>query len=246
MDDATLIRRLGRLEAAEGDLARERAIEAVPARLRAMRSGGTSRLARLSPRLVAALAALCIALAAFTLLTPPGQAFTSWVGDRLGFGQPGEHPSLRQLRHKWTQGTSAEGQPAHVLVVGPGEEIFSLSGRASMAVSSIEASLNGAPVHVELVPIPTEFVQRFRLGQPLKFFVAFLEGKLRGGTLIVTARDSSGKVLSRRGLRAPDVVASQVWACEMAHRILREGLEKRRNALKNIRASCRGVDLNEP
>ncbi len=264
MDDATLIRRLAGLRPPEPDLARERAAAAVPLRVRAMRPDGRRGSARLSPRLAAAFATLLVALTALTLFTPPGQAFTSWVGDRLGFGQPGEHPSLRQLRHKWTRGTSAEGQPAHVLAVGPaphggryefitywprqpkgksqgrwllgkpcfeldltqersslgsgcgvlpegpymtmglggnsfpGDQLLALHGRVSPDVASVEARLNGASVPVEVVPIPARFVRRFRLGQPFSFFVAFLVGKLHGGKLVATARDSSGAMLARR------------------------------------------------
>ncbi|MGH2974651.1 MAG: hypothetical protein ACRDLL_07275 [Solirubrobacterales bacterium] len=62
--------------------------------------------------------AFCIALAAAALFTPPGQAVTSWVRDRLGVGRPGEHPTLRQLRAFSSAETAAEGQPAYVLVRG--------------------------------------------------------------------------------------------------------------------------------
>lgn len=126
MDDRTLIALLGGLEPPNLELSRERAITNIPARLPSaetakkrpedafLRSRGLGRL-----RWGAATLALCLTLASFSLLTPPGQAVTSWVGERLGFGEPGGRPTLRQLRAGWTKGTVAEGQPAHVLVVGP-------------------------------------------------------------------------------------------------------------------------------
>jgi hypothetical protein len=61
---------------------------------------------------------LLLALATAARFTPPGQAFTAWVGDGLGFGRPGQHPTLRQLRHFAVGETAAAGQPAYVLVRG--------------------------------------------------------------------------------------------------------------------------------
>jgi hypothetical protein len=259
--------------------------------------------------------AACLALACFGAFTSPGRAMTSWVGDRLGFGQPGGHPSLRQLRAGWTRGTSAEGQPAYVLAVGPvprdgkangggryelitywpqqprdsrgggrwelgkpcfeldltqarssyggscgvlpegpdlfvsgvagnaapGDELFSVIGQAGDAVASVHADLNGNRIPIELVPIPANYVERFHLGRTFKFFVGFLEGRLRGGTITVAALDASGKVLARRRLEAPNVVAAQRANCKWAHEVLREGEISRKNALENLRASCVGL-----
>lgn len=122
MDETTLLGRLGALEPPDADLARERAIEAVPARVRAARSGEPRRRPRFWPRLVTAAAVALVALVAFSLLTvtAPGQAFTSWVGDRLGWGEPGGHPTLQSLRHHAMQETGGAGQPAYVLLRGPG------------------------------------------------------------------------------------------------------------------------------
>ncbi len=121
MDDAALIARLAALQPPGPELARRRAVGAVPLRLRAAAPGSapSRRHAAFSPRFALALAALCLALAAAALFTPPGQALTSWVGERFGFGHPGEHPTLRQLRHFATRGSGGEGQPAYVLVRGP-------------------------------------------------------------------------------------------------------------------------------
>lgn len=76
------------------------------------------RGAPLRARLVAAVAVI-LALVALSAFTAPGGAVAGWVGEQLGFGEPGGPPSLSQLRAKWTQGTGAEGQPAYVLLVGP-------------------------------------------------------------------------------------------------------------------------------
>lgn len=309
MDDLSLVLRLGALEPPEIELRREQAMRSVVTRLQTS-AVRRNRRTRLSPRLAAILVSASIAVAGFTLLTPPGQAITSWVGNRLGLGQPGGHPSLRQLRASWTQGTSAEGQPAYVLAVGPapgegryefitywphetkggrhggrwnlgepcfeveltqerssygsdcgvlpegpnlfvseggngmpGHESFFLSGRASAKVGAVEARVDGEPVDVETVPIPNEFVDRFRLGQPFSFFIAFLHHPPRdGGALTVIARGPTGKVLARHRSETPNFALVQRFACEQAHRVLREGIEKRRNALKNIRATCRASE----
>ena len=118
-ESATLIGRLEALAPPEPEPARRRAVESVPPRLRAGTANGRHRPIPARPRFVVALAAVCLALSAAALFTPPGHAFTSWVGDRLGFGHPGEHPTLRQLRHFAMQDSAAAGQPAYVLVRGP-------------------------------------------------------------------------------------------------------------------------------
>lgn len=317
MDDAQLIRRLAALEPPQIEAARERAAEAVPPRVAAVAEtakiipGGwfmRSREIR-GLRLAAAALAICLALTSFALFTQPGHAVTSWVGERLGFGQPGEPPSLRQLRAGWTKGTAAEGQPAYVLAVGPvpgggryefitywpeqpegvgrpgawkldgpcfeldltqmrssygegcgvlpegphlaalglggggmpGEELHHFAGRTSMAVEEIEAELGGRPLEAELVPIPAEFVERFRLERRFKFFIGFLEGAVRGGALTITARDGAGEVLARKRIEVIDRLAIRRSMCEEAKRILREGEMSRRNALRNMRAWCEGL-----
>ncbi len=118
MDERAVIERLGVLQAPRREESRRRAIESVPARLPSPPARGAGGSPRLSPRLVVAVAALLLALVAAARYTEPGQAFTSWVGDQLGFGHPGEHPSLQRLRHFATRESSAAGQPAYVLVRG--------------------------------------------------------------------------------------------------------------------------------
>jgi hypothetical protein len=125
MDDSTLIGRLAALAAPDLEGSRERAVTAMPGRVRAARSARARRRRRLAPRLAAAVIAICLALASLTLFTPPGRAVSSWVGDQLGFGKPGEHPTLRQLRHKLVYApsragrTNAAGQAAYVVARGP-------------------------------------------------------------------------------------------------------------------------------
>jgi hypothetical protein len=121
MDDQTLIGRLGALEAPDLDGTRGRALAAIPARARSLRAARSRRRRRLVPRVAAAAIVVAAALASLTLFTAPGQAVSSWVGGRLGFGKPGEHPTLRQLRHDWVgmSGSIAAGQPAYVLARGP-------------------------------------------------------------------------------------------------------------------------------
>jgi hypothetical protein len=263
MDETTLIGRLGALKPPDTDLARERAIETVPARVRAARSGKPCRPRRFSPRLVTAAASVLVALVAFSLLTAPGHAFTSWVGDRLGLGQPGGHPTLQSLRHHAMQGTSGAGQPAYVLLRGPGplgghyefityrtkpepgkefpangarcfqlefpeaRNLFSAgcglppassgllyggvggnsgpgtayqfaSGRVSDDVAAVDFEVDGRAIPVELRPIPTDLIERLHIRRPFRFFIAFLDGDLRSGTVTVTARDSAGHPVARR------------------------------------------------
>jgi len=125
MDDQTLAGRLAALQPPNLEQARERAVRGVPRLALAAETAKTlpggwfSRSRGIRGRHLAAALALGLALVSFSLFTSPGQAMTSWVGERLGFGRPGDPPSLRQLRAGWTKGTVAEGQPAHVLAVGP-------------------------------------------------------------------------------------------------------------------------------
>ncbi len=323
MNDEKLIARLGSLEPPSGELARERAVTNVPVRLAAIAETAKnlpeegflrSRGVRYG-RTAAAAAAICLVIAFFSLSTAPGRAVSNWVGERLGFGQPGSHPSLKQLRASWTRGTSAEGQPAYVLAVGPvpeggrpngggryefitywprqpdesrggghwdldepcfeldltqqrssyggscgvlpegpdlyvdglagnaapGHELLFLSGRTSDEVASVQANLDGNPIPVELVSIPAAYIDRFHIGRPFRFFVGFLDERLHGGNVTVTALDASGKVLARRQLEAPDDLAAQRANCEWARDVLRKGEMSRKNALKNVRTSCARV-----
>jgi RNA polymerase sigma-70 factor (ECF subfamily) len=80
-------------------------------------------LDQLRAQLAVALLAICMALAAGAIFTSPGQAVTSWIGDRLGFGEPGGPPTLRNMRVFATKGSGAEGQPAYVLLRGPAADI---------------------------------------------------------------------------------------------------------------------------
>jgi hypothetical protein len=127
MDEPSVVARLGALRSPDPRGARARAELAVAARVGAGEAKGLHRPLRLSPRPAAALGAAVLAVAAFSLATSPGQAFTSWVGQRLGFGHPGEHPTLRQLRHWVVDGRAGgdaplsvgAGQAAYVLARGP-------------------------------------------------------------------------------------------------------------------------------
>jgi hypothetical protein len=125
MDDSNLIGRLDALASPDLEGSRERAATAIPGRVRAARTARARRRRQLAPRLAAAVIAICLVLASLTLFTPPGRAVSSWVGDQLGFGRPGEHPTLRQLRHKLVYApsragrTNAAGQAAYVVARGP-------------------------------------------------------------------------------------------------------------------------------
>lgn len=121
MTDANLIGRLRRLEPPPGDAALERAKLAVRSRVarRAAAKSRPGRFAAARPRLAVALAVVLAALAATAVFTPPGQAFTSWVGERLGFGDPGGPPTLRDLRAFATEGRSEGEERAYVLLRRP-------------------------------------------------------------------------------------------------------------------------------
>lgn len=120
--DDSLSRRLESFAASDEAGSRRRAKAAIVARIR---NGGSSaqssafpRDARSFHRLAPALIAICLALAIGSLFTPAGMAVTSWVGERLGFGEPGGPATLRDLRAFATEGSAAEGRPAFVLVRG--------------------------------------------------------------------------------------------------------------------------------
>jgi hypothetical protein len=87
-------------------------------------SGGF-RLGRFAPAAVA----FAVVLAVSAVVTTPGQAVSSWVGQRLGIEQSGgetspriseagEQPSLESLREFGHQGSPAGGQPAVVVASG--------------------------------------------------------------------------------------------------------------------------------
>lgn len=117
MNESELIDRLAALRPPEAGLARARAVAAVPVRLEVARPApATGRRALAATIAVSAVAVLL----SFSLLTAPGHAVTSWVGERLGFGQPGGPPSLQALYEEAMRGTDAGGQPAYVLLRGPG------------------------------------------------------------------------------------------------------------------------------
>ncbi len=120
MDEITLIDRLGALQPPEPELAKSRALAAVPARVQAARAGRDDRTRRFWPRLATVAAVGLVVLVSCSLLTSPGKAFTTWVGDRLGLGEPGGPPALESLHRHAMMGTSGEGQPAYVLLRGPG------------------------------------------------------------------------------------------------------------------------------
>lgn len=109
-----------RLDAGESEMLA--AIAAEPVEADRVRQPASSRNLLRGNRVIATALTVLLVLIAFVALTPPGQAVGGWVGEQLGLvgpGEPGGPPTLRQLREKWTHGTSAEGQPATVLVVGP-------------------------------------------------------------------------------------------------------------------------------
>ncbi len=263
----TLADRLGAIGPPGLDAARERAVAEVPPRIAAVREGGARRRSGLWARAALASAAVLAILLAAAVFTPPGRAVTSWVGDRIGLGQPGGHPSLQSLRHFAFEETQAHGQPAYVLVRGPGPNdghyefityrqprhpgaevpangarcyelettdpaglyggecgpvpasggmVFEggggnadpkvgfrfASGRVSADVASVEVTLDGGPLPVELRSIPAELIDGLRIRHPFKFFIAFF-GIRRSGELTATARDADGRVLARRKLPAP-------------------------------------------
>ena len=261
MDDTTLIQRLGGLEPPRLDEARENAAATLERRLRTARAGVRRERRGGRLRLAFALAAAATVVAGFAVLTPPGRAFTSWVGERIGLGEPGGHPTLQSLRHFATSETAAAGQPAYVLVSGPvpggggyelvtyrnrrepgkgwpadggrcfeleltgaaskslfgqgcglpkaeagllatggansgppgGRPVFVVDGRASADVASVEVSLDGHKLPVQLRPVPDWLIQRLQIRRPFKFFIAVLRQAPRARRLTVVARDAGGR-----------------------------------------------------
>lgn len=265
MDEA-LSRRLRALHPPALEAARERGAAEVAARIAAARAGADRRRAGLRARVALASAAVLAVLVAAAVLTPPGRAVTSWVGERIGLGQPGGHPSLQSLRHFAFEESDARGQPAYVLVRGPGPRdghyelvtyryprrpgarfpangarcyeiettepqglygggcgpvpasgglVFDgaggnadpgvgfrfAAGRVSADVASVEVTLDGRPLPVELRPIPADLIEGLHIRRPFKFFIAFFDFR-RSGRLVATARDADGRVLARRRTRA--------------------------------------------
>jgi hypothetical protein len=240
----------------------------LPTAIRSRRVGGT--------RLRFALASLLCLLVVASAFTAPGRAVTGWVGEKIGFGEVGGPPSLRQLRQRWGRGTGAARQPAYVLAVGPaprdgryefityeprvpagkhgdvegpcfeldltqergmssqgcgalaaGRDLYFLgaggnadpdrethyvTGRTSAAVSEVEARFEGRRFEVELVPIPAALRHRLQLGPPFKFFIGFFDGA-RGGTVAVTARDTTGAVLGHGSSELPDARLMYRFMC---------------------------------
>jgi hypothetical protein len=80
------------------------------------RRARSPRHARLAP----SAAALVLALVVGGIATTPGQAVTSWVGQRVGISSPaGDTPTMQPLRDFAHQGASpAGGQPASVVARG--------------------------------------------------------------------------------------------------------------------------------
>lgn len=88
-----------------------------------------------------------------------------------------------------------------------GEEVFYTSGRASADVESIEVRFNDRPVDVELVPIPSDLLDRLKIEMPFGFFIAFLPDGARGGPLTISARDEQGDVVAQKEVLVPDLLA---------------------------------------
>lgn len=128
MDDSRLKRRLESLAPPNLDDARERAklaarVKMSRARVRDLSSTRPALARKARPGLfrtshLAVMASLGVLALVGLIATPPGQAITSWIGDRVGLGQPGGHPSLKKLREHAFK--SEKGGTAHVLIRGHG------------------------------------------------------------------------------------------------------------------------------
>lgn len=84
-----------------------------------------------------------------------------------------------------------------------GGTVFYGAGRVGPEVASVEASVNGNQVEVDLVPIPAAFGEPLGVG-PFGFFIAFLDDVSGGGTLDVTARDESGAEVGHATADVPE------------------------------------------
>lgn len=80
-------------------------------------AGSTTWQSRFHARRLAPALVLLILVATAAVSTSPGKALTRWVGERIGLGDPGGAPSLRQLRAFANEGY--ESDRSRVLAIGP-------------------------------------------------------------------------------------------------------------------------------
>jgi hypothetical protein len=115
------------------------------------------------------------------------------------------------------------------------DELLYLSGRVSPNVASVEATVDGEEIPVQVRPVPEELRRRFHLGRPFSFFVGFFSGHPRGGTVQVTARGADGELLGHAKTELIDQVASKKTMCRLmlreAKQLPRAGREECRAAL---------------
>lgn len=114
-------------------------------------------------------------------------------------------------------------------------ELFYVSGRVGPRVASVEATVDGRSVPVQLRPVPEALRRRFKLGGPFGFFVGFFSGVPHGGTLEVTARGAGGEPLGHAKTQLINQVAARKFMCRMmlksGERAPRAGLEECRQVL---------------
>jgi hypothetical protein len=117
MDEQSLIARLTELQPPGLEEARTRGQLAARVRF-GNRPPARPRAARVRrAALVGAVACAAIVLAG--VVTQPGQGVASWVGERLGIGQPGGPPGLQDLREFALAPSGEADVPAYVIARGP-------------------------------------------------------------------------------------------------------------------------------
>ena len=103
--------------------------------------------------------------------------------------------------------------------VTPDRELFSVLGRVSEDVKSVEVEFDGQVVEADLVEVDEALIDRFNFAHPFSVFSAFFSEVGEGGRAQVTARDEAGnEIASQRYYVMNPFLATPEGVCGMARR----------------------------